>query len=45
MKTNEQSPLLELFTQMGYDIQVFCDDCADAMGKPTGTIYDYLKDK
>ena len=36
--------LLELFTQMGYDIQVMCDDFADATGKPTGTINDYLED-
>ena len=37
--------LAELFTQMGYDIQVMCDDFADATGKPTGTINDYLNER
>lgn len=42
MKTSTES-LSELFTQIGYDFQVICDDFADATGKPTGTIDDYLK--
>jgi hypothetical protein len=44
MKTNTET-LAELFTQMGYDFQVICDDFADATGKPTGTINDYLDAK
>ena len=45
MKTDKHSSLLELFTQMGYDIQVICDEYADAMGKPTGTINDYIDER
>ena len=43
--TNKLSSLAELFTQMGYDIQVICDDFADATGKTTGTINDYIDER
>lgn len=44
MKTSTET-LAELFTQMAYDFQTICDDFDDAIGKPTGTIDDYLKPK
>jgi len=43
MKTSKET-LQELFVEIGYCFQVICDDFADATGKPTGTIDDYLKD-
>ena len=42
---NTTESLAELFALMGYDLQVICDEFADATGKPTGTIDDYLKPK
>ena len=43
MKTDKNTSLQELFVQMGYDLQVICDEFADLRNKPTGTIDDYLK--
>ena len=43
MKKDTKS-LAELFTQIGYDFQVICDDFADATGKPTSKIDDFLKE-
>ena len=43
MKTDKNTSLQELFVQMGYDLQVICDEFDDLRNKPTGTIDDYLK--
>jgi len=37
--------LAELFTDMSYSFQVICDDFADATGKPTIKIDDFLKEE
>jgi len=37
--------LAELFTDMSYSFQVICDDFADATGKPTSKIDDFLKEE
>jgi hypothetical protein len=44
MKTSTET-LAELFTNMAYDIQTICDDFADATGKPTKTIDEFLNEK
>ena len=44
MKDNKQT-LAELFTDMAYSLQVICDDFADATGKPTSKINEFLKEE
>lgn len=40
MKTEKSLP--EIFTDIYYSFQQICDDFADATGKPTQNIDDYL---
>ncbi|EAR14051.1 hypothetical protein [Robiginitalea biformata] len=44
MKDQHQT-LAELFANIGYAFAEICDDFADATGKPTKTIDEFLNDK